>query len=162
MATVEIGRTRKASRSPFTPDALPYGRPESGGVVIPRSPSPGDKSSQFFLKYHQTTICSSHYFQFFDYHELYTVWLPSMAQECLALRHALVAFSALIYSLKVNPLLRPYAFIYYSSALRELHSLVERTTLKGEDYLFAVATALQLFCLDVPSSIKLLMLAPFR
>ena len=118
---------------------------------IPRSPSIGDQSSRFFLSYHQREVCSGHYSQFYDHNNFFTVWLPAMAQECLALQHSLVAFSALVYSFKVNELLRPYAFLHYSSALRDLRSLVEQNGLSGRDYHFAVATALQLSCVDVSS-----------
>jgi hypothetical protein len=115
-------------------------------ISIPQSPkSTQDRSVQFFLKYHQETINSAHYFRYYDYQKLHTFWLPAMADEYECLRHAMVAFSALIYSIKVTADARQLAFYYYSVALKELQSLLTTKI----DCNLVVASALQLSSIDV-------------
>jgi len=72
-----------------------------------------------------------------------------MAQQYAALQHALIAFSALIYSFKVDRSARHYAFFHYSRALKELQNLLNAFSFQMEEYHVIVATALQLSCLDV-------------
>lgn len=119
-------------------------------LSIPRSPrSNKPQSVQFFLKFHQETITAAHYFRFYDYQQLSTKLLLEMAEQSDALRHAMVAFSALIYSLKINRVSREIAFFYYSVALRDLRSLLDKPSIWLDEYHIAVATALQLSSVDV-------------
>lgn len=74
-----------------------------------------------------------------------------MAEDSVALRYAVVAFSALVYSVKVQhcPALQ-VAFSYYTMAIRELQLLLNNLAYqKGET---AIATALQLATFDVTTS----------
>ena len=115
-------------------------------MLIPRSPkSNQNQPVQFFLKYHQETINSAHYFRYYDYQKLHTIWLPAMANNCECLRHAMVAFSALIYSIKANPCAREVAFYYYAVALQELRALLDTNL----EYNLVIASALQLSSIDV-------------
>src|SRR5271170_8063344 len=76
-------------------------RPELS--VIPRSPKSNQTQAiEFYLKYHQREIVPALYFKWFDYQHFCKGWLPAMAEQSDALRHALVSFSVLIYSMKVN------------------------------------------------------------
>ena len=51
----------------------------------------------------------------------------------MSLQHAMVAFSALIYSIKVNHRAREIAFLYYSVALRELRLLLDKPIMDMTD-----------------------------
>ena len=114
--------------------------------TIPRAPkSNQDRSIQFFLKFHQDTITAAHYFRYFDLPKLHTKWLTAMAEQCQCLRYALVAFSALIYSIKANPNARQIAFYYYAMSLQELRSILDTDI----EYNHLIATALQLSAIDV-------------
>ena len=115
--------------------------------VVPRAPRSNQAQPiQFFLKFHRETITAAHYFRYYDLPELHTKWLPAMAEQCECLRHALVAFSALIYSIKTNPDAREVAFCYYAMALQELRSMLDT---EFECHV-VVATVLQLSAIDVP------------
>jgi len=71
-----------------------------------------------------------------------------MAENYPPLQHAIIAFSALIYSLKIDVNARQFAFLHYSLALKELQELIN-TYAFDDEYHVIVATALQLSCLDV-------------
>ena len=115
--------------------------------IVPRSPKSNQAQPiQFFLKFHRETITAAHYFRYFDLPQLHTKWLPAMAEQCECLRHAMVAFSALIYSIKENPGAREVAFYYYAMALQGLRSMLDTDL----EYHSVVATALQLSAIDVP------------
>lgn len=115
-------------------------------ISIPRSPkSTQNLGVQFFLKFHQETINSAHYFRYYDYQRLHTSGLLAMAGEFECLQHAMVAFSALIYSIKVTGDAREIAFYYYAVALKELQSLLNMKI----DCNLVVASALQLSSIDV-------------
>lgn len=115
--------------------------------VVPRAPESNQAQPiQFFLKFHRETIIAAHYFRYYDLPELHTKWLPAMAEQCECLRHAMVAFSALIYSIKTNPDAREVAFCYYAMALQELRSMLDT---EFECHV-VVATVLQLSAIDVP------------
>lgn len=118
-------------------------------ITIPRSP----KSNQhhlvdYFLKYHLEVISPSHYFWYYDYIQLCKRWLPAMAATSLALRHALVAFSALVYSIKVIDDARQIAYFYYAMALKELRVFLDGP-LSSEECNIAIAIALQLSTFEV-------------
>lgn len=124
-------------------------RPET--IMIPRSPeSNRHHLVDFFLKYHLEVIRPGHYFWYYDYIQLCKCWLPAMAATSLALRHALVAFSALVYSIKVVGSSGEVAFFYYALALKELRIFLDGP-LSPEECNVAIATALQLSSFEVHS-----------
>jgi hypothetical protein len=104
---------------------------------------------QFFLNYHHHTITEAHYFQWHDLPKFCTKLIFSIAEESSALEHSLVAFSALIYSIKVHPGVRALSFVYYAKALQELRLLLNETSMRLTDCFVAVAIALQLSLFDV-------------
>jgi hypothetical protein len=105
--------------------------------------------SLFYLQYHREAISEAHYFRWYDYNKFCTKTIFTMAEESDAMRHALVAFSALIYSIKIYPPARVDAFLYYARALRELHDLLGKAPMELWECQAAIATALQLSCFDV-------------
>jgi Fungal specific transcription factor domain len=107
------------------------------------------ESFNFFLDYYVHNVRQYHYFLYSDHEELATKGLLSMAESSDALRHAIVAFSALIYSMKVPGNWRHFAFAYYESALKGLRELLNKFPMGNDECLIAVATALQLSTLDV-------------
>ena len=78
---------------------------------------------QFFLDYHQKNVTEYHYFCYHDYRKFFTMELMDMAKLSNVLCIALVAFSALIYSMKQRSA-REQAFWYYTLALRQLRELL--------------------------------------
>lgn len=127
----------------------------SGVSVIPRSPrSNQTQSVQFFLKYHEQSILFQHYFKHYDYHAFFKSVLPVMAEQSHPLRHAMVSFSALIYSMKVNGGARYVAFYYYSVALKELRLLLNGDAMTPSECNVVIATALQLSTIDVSPSLR--------
>src|SRR5947207_410363 len=130
---------------PFS--SQPCFRPQT--ITIPRSP----KSNRhylvdYFFKFHLEVISSAHYFMYFDYIQLCKCWLPAMAVPSIALQYAVVAFSALVHSMKFFSTARSFAFFYYGKALKELNRLLDGP-LSAEDCNVAIATALQLSSFDV-------------
>jgi Fungal specific transcription factor domain len=118
-------------------------------LSIPRSPkSVQNQSTLFFQKFDRECITSAHYFAWHDYNQFYTKWLPAMAEEHIALQHARLAFSALIYSTKVDSRAKEIAFLYYAATLREFRLLLN-TPLNQKESDVAVATSLQLSSFDV-------------
>ena len=106
-------------------------------------------SVQFFLAFHRETVTEAHYFRWYDYPKLCTKTMLAMAKQSDALRHSIVAFSALIYSCKIRQSAREVAFLYYTMALQELRLLLNKSPMDMEECLTAVATALQLASFDV-------------
>jgi hypothetical protein len=121
---------------------------------IPRPPTSNrSQPVQLFLRFHQEKVSSAHYFAWFDYHQLYTNLLHAMAEDSLALQYAMVAFSALVYSAKVQRASDQVALHYYTLAIKELQPLLnEIVHQKGE---IALATALQLASFDVNSFLQI-------
>jgi hypothetical protein len=76
-----------------------------------------------------------------------------MAEEHVALRHARLAFSALIYSTKVESRAKEIAFLYYGTTLRELRLLLDKPLTHIESNV-AVAISLQLSSFDVNYILK--------
>lgn len=125
-------------------------------IVIPKSLSPQlqaarSQSSQFFLTFHREKITEAHYFRWYDHLKLCTSLIFSMAEQSDPLRHAMVAFSALVYSCKLNRGARVVAFWYYTTALQELRQLLNITPMSMDECLAAVVTALVLSSFDVCS-----------
>jgi hypothetical protein len=121
---------------------------------IPRSLSPQLQSArsppiQFFLKFHHERITEAHYFRWYDYPKLCTKLLFSLAENSDPLRHAMVGFSALVYSYKFHQRARQVGFFYYEKALQELRLFLNTSPMDIEECFAAVATALQLSSFDV-------------
>ena len=72
-----------------------------------------------------------------------------MAERSNALRDSMVAFAALVYSMKLPGAARHVAFVYYASAMRELRKLLNKVPMSIDECQIALATALQLSSLDV-------------
>ena len=104
---------------------------------------------QFFLNFHHEKITEAHYFCWGDYPKLYTKIIFLLAEHSEALRHAIVAFSALVYSFKVDKAAREVACLYYELALRGLRVLLDKFPMSLNECFIAVATALQLSSFDV-------------
>ena len=124
---------------------------------LPRMNSPQSSRSQavqFFLNYHRHSITEAHYFRWHDLPEFCTKLIFSIAEESSALQHSLVAFSALIYSIKVHHGVRALAFVYYAKALQELRLLLDETSMTLTDCYVAVTVALQLSSFDVCTQIR--------
>ena len=117
--------------------------------ISPNSKSIRNKHMEFFLRFHQERITSAHYFVWFDYHELHTKHVHAMAESCLALQYSVVAFSALVYSVKEQRIGNELALLYYTMAMKELQLLLN--DLADTDSDVALATALQLSSFDVSS-----------
>ena len=125
---------------------------ESGLIRLARPPKDTRTHPvQFFLNYHHENVTHSHYFVDYDRNNFYSSILPGMAADSPALKHALVAFSALIYSLKIDRGAREQAFLYYALALQQLRELLNTIPTDTEECQVAIATALQLSTFDVPS-----------
>ena len=119
-------------------------------IQIPTVPnSSRDHSIQFFLKFHRENINEFHYFCYHDYQKFCTTMLMAMVQQSNALCNAVVAFSALIYSIKIDHFTRVQAFTYYALALQQLRQLLDQTTMNIDECHMAIATSLQLACFDV-------------
>lgn len=143
-ASFSQGLQSRASSTALSPRA----------ISVPRTLSPPADHTQpirFFLNFHRETITEAHYFRYYDYNKLHTKVLFAMAEELDAMRHALVAFSALIYSIKIHSDARVISFIYYAMALQELHALLNKPLMDMAmwEWQGAIATALQLATFDV-------------
>jgi hypothetical protein len=71
-----------------------------------------------------------------------------MAEHFEPLQLAVVSFSALLYSLKINPDARETAFVFYALALQRLREVLNQP-LNSREIHSVVATALQLSSFDV-------------
>jgi Fungal specific transcription factor domain len=122
-----------------------------GFICIPHciSPVQQDFSKIFYLDYHRENITEFHYFRYYDHHKYNINILFQMADNSVALFHAIVAFSALLYSMNNQGSPGEDAFEYYDSSLREFRRLLEMPLLDDEDIHVAIATALQLSSFDV-------------
>lgn len=129
-------------------------------VSIPRSPgrSHQDQSALFFLQFHQEKILPAHYFVWHDYHDLVHTHLPAMATQSLCLKNAMVAFSALVFSMKFQRRAREIAFFYYAMSVSELRLLLNYPLPKDEVNA-ALATVMQLASFDVLAFQKVLTIA---
>jgi len=120
-------------------------------ITVPRSPtpSPTHPAIRFFLTYHKERIIPAHYFRYFDYSEFFTKSLMAMADGSEVLQSAVVAFSALVFSVKVHQRVRPLAFYFYSRALQQLGPILDEAESEKSSFYAAVATALELASFDV-------------
>lgn len=119
---------------------------------IPRPPQSNRNGLiQFFIKFHQNAVTHAHYFLFYDFQQLCGKLLFAMAEQFDALRFAMAAFSALIYSVKIDIAERERALLYYSIALYELRLRLQTSPNNIAEYLGTVATVLLLSTFDVSS-----------
>jgi len=126
--------------------------PLSTAKFISRFPGqPVPLSSPDYLQFHRERIIAAHYFWHYDYHEFCTKTILQLAENSVTLHHAVVAFSALIYSVKFYyPPARDYALAYYHWALKSFQILLPEIAMGAqEQYTTALATALQLASFDV-------------
>ena len=143
-----------------TPTSSQSTTSSSGMIHIPHAlNSVRSHPVQFFLAFHRETITEAHYFRYYDFNKLCTRTLLVMAERSDALRHAVVAFSALIYSMRIDRTAREQAFLYYAMSIQQLRLLLSEAALDGEASHIAVATALQLSSFDVYSFCFLLISA---
>lgn len=137
-----------------SPDGLCF-RPASPLATVkfisqfPGQPVP--LSSPDYLQFHRERIIAAHYFWHYDYHEFCTKTILQLAENSVTLHHAVVAFSALIYSVKFDySPARDYALAYYHWALKSFQILLPGIAVgPPEQYVTALATALQLASFDV-------------
>lgn len=123
-------------------------RPNTQELQIPSTLN-SIQDSFFFLRFHHKNINEFHRFVYHDYHKFCTTTLMVMVEQSGALRDAVVAFSALIYSMEIDRSVRAQAFMYYASALRQLRIILDQDRMDVEECHMAVATALQLASFDV-------------
>jgi hypothetical protein len=127
---------------------LPESSINSKVVHIPRTPKLSQtRSLRYYLSFHRKEVTYAHYFLFYDYQDA----LYSLSELFEPLRYCVVAFAALVYSVKVDISAREDAFGYYAMALRELRLLLERSPRDIEEYYAIVAAVLQLSSFDVTS-----------
>jgi len=141
------GSFREPTYAPY--DASP------GFICIPHCTSPIqlDLSEVFYLEYHRKNITEFHYFRYYDHHKQSNDILLRMAKNSIALCNAVVAFSALVFSMQNQGTPGEEAFVYYDSSVREFRHLLETPLLNNEDIYIAVATALQLSSFDVRAAV---------
>lgn len=112
-------------------------------LVVPRPVSPHQcKAVRFFLNFHRETITSAHDFRWYDYPRLHTELIFAMGEESDALQYAICAFSALVYSVRVQQPIKELAFAFYAKALQQLRRSIDSS-------LVAVATSLELCAFEV-------------
>jgi hypothetical protein len=104
----------------------------------------------FFLSYHQQHINYGRYFWYSDYHGFIKESLLDLAKQSDSLKYAVVAFSALIYSIQVNHHVKQYAFHFYAKTIRELQHVINTDSMKSVLSLHTtVATILELASIEV-------------
>lgn len=119
---------------------------------IPRSPnSTQHYTIEYYLSYHREAINEYHYYSYYDYEQLFTRGLFTMAEQSTALQFGMAAMSALVFSLRIDINVKPVAFLLYSLALRELQEIVDKNSIDIAESQIAVASAMQLSTFDVYS-----------
>jgi len=118
-------------------EAPPPVSPFKGMFIIPQL-------VQLFLNYYGTSATNFPYFSSLYYHRLHKNALLALSMDFDALRHAVVAFSALIYANKVNSAARTPAFFFYAIALKQLRFALNKIPIGAKNCHAALATALQL------------------
>jgi len=122
-------------------------------TLIPRSPSSTrHATTEFYLAYHRERINGYYYYSYYDYGQLFTKGLFTMAEESNALYFGLIAFSAFIYSIRIDPSARHVAYGFYSLTVQELRLLLDKPMDRRDCYI-ATVCAMQLSSFDVVPSI---------
>lgn len=104
----------------------------------------------YYLTYHHKFVNEFHYYSYFDYSRFFTESLFAMAEESDALTLGMAAMSALVYSQRLDPDIKPVSFALYSLALMELQRLINQPYLSPSEAQIATAAAMQLSSFDVP------------
>jgi len=104
----------------------------------------------YYLTYHHKFVNEFHYYSYFDYSRFFTESLFAMAEESDALTLGMAAMSALVYSQRLDPDIKPVSFALYSLALMELQRLINQPYLSPSEGQIATAAAMQLSSFDVP------------
>ena len=114
----------------------------------------------FFLSYHRQNINNGHYFWYWDHYRFFKDGLLELSNQSDPLRYAIAAFSALIYSFKVDHQMKTFTFFFYAKALQQLQEVINTVSMDSEASVYTtVATILELACIEVCPCIKRLMLA---
>jgi hypothetical protein len=118
-------------------------------TLIPRSPSSTrHPTTEFYLAYHRQCINGYYYYSYYDYGQLFTKGLLAMAEQSNALYFGLIAFSALIYALRIDPTARHAAYGFYTLTVQELRLLLDQPMDRVECQI-ATVCAMQLSSFDV-------------
>ena len=118
-------------------------------TLIPRSLSSiRHPTPDYFWMFHRENINGCYYYSYYDYGQLFTRGLFAIAEESNALYFGLVAFSALIYSLRIDSTVRHTAFRFYALTVQELRLLLDKP-MDQKECLIATACAMQLSSFDV-------------
>jgi hypothetical protein len=133
--------------------------PQMQMYCVPRSisPRPGEAHSVlYYLQYHRECINQYHYFMYSDYGKLCSEVLFAMAEKSTALRHAMVSFATLIYSIQRDPAALQFTFQHYEKAVQELRSFLVKDPqqMDRSEADMAIATALTLATWEVHSHFK--------
>ena len=104
----------------------------------------------FFLSYHQENIDYGWYFWPSDYHGFIKERLLELAKQSDALKYAVAAFSALVYSIQVNHHVKQYVFHFYAKTIQQLQQVINTDSVGSEVSLYTtVATILELASIEV-------------
>jgi len=125
----------------LAPDHLP---------VLYRTPQPlNDDLMPFFLLYHQQNINYGRYFWNWDHNRFIKEGLFDLARQSVSLQYAIVAFSALIYSIQCEPRMKRFTFLFYAKALQELQKAIGDDSIGSEVSVHtSVATILELASIE--------------
>lgn len=105
----------------FSPHAAPIAL-----STIPRPPQfPAESWVEDFIKVHQKSVSSGHYFWFSDYNDFCKRDLLELANKSIPLRFAVAAYSALLFAAhNRDHRARVLALTYYSEALRSVNKTI--------------------------------------
>jgi len=118
--------------------------------VLPRSPKSGNEHKvPSFLSFHHEKVYSGHYYRDDDAQALCTRGVLIMAQRFLPMQYAVASFASLVYSVQIDPRMRPLGFVYYAEALRLLQPVLDEVMVKSDDWLIVLAAVLQLAAVEV-------------
>jgi hypothetical protein len=159
-----FGKSPNAHEQPFYlldtfPGFSKFGIPSTGFLMdvslSEQMPSIQPHLITPLLEFYHQKVTEFHFFCYHDYPQFYTrdLWEMITTKSDVrpdALRNAVAAFSALVYSTK-NYSARELAFAYYDFAVVELrHSLAENVFIPEESHVHrAIATAMTLATFDV-------------
>lgn len=104
-----------------------------------------DQFLPFFLSFHQENINHGRYSWYYDYHQFISKGLIDMAKRFDSLQYALAAFSSLVYSVTIDRHAKPFAFVFYTKAVRLLQQMINAIAMNDVDSRYGtVATILEL------------------
>ena len=104
-----------------------------------------DQFLPFFLSFHRESINHGRYSWYYDYHQFISKGLIDMAKRFDSLQYAIAAFSSLVYSITIDRHAKPFAFVFYTKAVRLLQQMINNVAMDDEDSMYGtVATILEL------------------